>query len=317
MNDESDLDQAKPEPADPTSRRTALPWQLPKSDREDKEASARIARIMQHPSYRPADEELDFLEHDNARGVRLMLDYLKPESLLDQHSIKHTIVVFGSTRICEPSVAKAHAEELAHQCRLAPDDAGLKRRLRRAERVLENSSYYEMAQAFGRIVGEQEGPHGRRLVIVTGGGPGIMEAANRGASEVGARTVGLNITLPHEQYPNPYLTPGLGFRLRYFGIRKLHFLLRARALVIFPGGYGTLDELFETLTLIQTRKITPMPVILVGERYWRRVFDPAFLVDEGVIDPEDLELFSFAETADDIWADILNWYEHSNRAFVP
>lgn len=317
MNDKTDLEQVKPKPADPASRRTALPWQTPKSDREDVEASARIAQIMRHPSYRPADEELDFLEHDNARGVRLMLDYLKPESLLDQQGIRHTIVVFGSTRICEPAVAKEHAKELARLCRLAPGDAALKRKLRLAERVLENSSYYAMAQGFGRIVGKQEGPHGRRLVIVTGGGPGIMEAANRGASEAGARTVGLNITLPHEQYPNPYLTPGLGCRLRYFGIRKLHFLLRARALVVFPGGYGTLDELFETLTLIQTRKITPMPVILVGEQFWRRVFDPDFLVEEGVIDPEDLELFWFAETAEEIWADILTWYERSGSALVP
>lgn len=317
MKDEMDLRQVKPEPADPISRRTALPWQTPKSDQEDIEASARIAQIMRHPGYRPADEELDFLEQDNARGVRLMLDYLKPESLLDRQGISHTIVVFGSTRICEPRVAKAQVEELARMCLLSPEDAELKRKLRIAERVLDNSRYYQMAQAFGRIVSEQEGPEGHRLVIVTGGGPGIMEAANRGAFDVGARTVGLNITMPHEQFPNPYLTPGLCYSFRYFGMRKLHFLLRARALVVFPGGYGTLDELFETLTLIQTRTISPMPVILVGERFWRGVFDPEFLVEEGVVDPEDRELFWFAETADEIWADILRWYQRSGRALVP
>ena len=144
-----------------------------------------------------------------------------------------------------------------------------------------------------------------------------MEAANRGAFDVGARTVGLNITMPHEQFPNPYLTPGLCYSFRYFGMRKLHFLMRARALVVFPGGYGTLDELFETLTLIQTRTISPMPVILVGEQFWRGVFDPEFLVEEGVVDPEDRELFWFAETADEIWADILRWYQRSGRALVP
>lgn len=317
MKDESDIGQVKPEPANPISRRTALPWQTPKSDREDIEATARIAQIMRHPSYRPADEELDFLEQDNARGVRLMLDYLKPESLLDEQGIRHTIVVFGGTRICEPAVARSRVEEAARLCSLAPDDDALQRKLRIAQRVLENSRYYEMARAFGRIVGTQEGPHGRRLVIVTGGGPGIMEAANRGAFDAGARTVGLNITLPHEQFPNPYVTPGLCSRFRYFGIRKLHFLLRARALVVFPGGYGTLDEFFETVTLIQTRKITPMPVILVGESYWRRVFDPEFLIDEGVIDPEDRELFWFAETAEEIWEDILRWYQCSGRPLAP
>ncbi|WP_456237845.1 LOG family protein [Mangrovicoccus ximenensis] len=160
---------------------------------------------------------------------------------------------------------------------------------------------------------QASGRPGNRLVVVTGGGPGMMEAANRGASEAGARTAGLNITLPQEQYPNPYVTPELCFSFRYFGMRKLHFLMRARALVVFPGGYGTLDELFETLTLIQTRKIRPVPVVLVGRAFWERAVDFDFLVEEGVIDPEDRDLFWFAETAQEIWEDIRRWYDLAGR----
>jgi len=152
---------------------------------------------------------------------------------------------------------------------------------------------------------------------MTGGGPGIMEAANRGAHDVGAESIGLNITLPNEQFPNPYVTPELCFSFHYFAMRKLHFLMRARALVAFPGGYGTLDELFEVLSLAQTRKIAPVPVILVGESYWRRAFDPDFLVGEGVIDPEDRDLFWFVESAEDAWRDILSWYETIGRPLLP
>ena len=165
-----------------------------------------------------------------------------------------------------------------------------------------------------RLVGSAN--HGARkhhTVIVTGGGPGMMEAANRGAFDVGAKSVGLNISLPHEQYPNPYVTPELCFSFHYFALRKLHFLLRAKALVAFPGGYGTFDELFEILTLVQTRKIKPIPVVLVGESYWRRAIDMDFLVDEGVIDPEDRDLFWFAETAQEIWNGILHWHDASGE----
>jgi len=302
-----------PQPAHPSERSIELPWCHPKPRLEDPTVPDRIARIMADASYRQADQDVDFLNHDDTRGLRLQLDYLKPESLMEEHGIMHSIVVFGSTRIAEPQAVQRRVDELTEALAAAPDDAALARDLSIAGRVLAKSRYYEVARDFARLVGEAEGPHGNRLVVVTGGGPGIMEAANRGAHETGARTVGLNITLPREQYPNPYITPGLCFRFHYFGLRKLHFLMRARALVVFPGGYGTLDELFETLTLIQTRKITPVPVILVGETFWRKVFDPDFLVEEGVIDPEDRELFWFAESAEDIWADILRWYELAGR----
>ena len=191
-----------------------------------------------------------------------------------------------------------------------PGNAELERRLAITERLHANGRYYKVAREFSRLVGgANQGMRKPHTVIMTGGGPGIMEAANRGAFDAGAASVGLNIDLPHEQYPNPYVTPDLCFRFHYFALRKLHFLLRAKALVAFPGGYGTLDELFEVLTLVQTRKIKPIPVVLVGEAFWRRAVDFDFLLDEGVIDPEDRNLFWFAETAEEIWHGILRWYD--------
>ena len=306
---------AKPHPAHPTDRRSDLPWKAPKPGRDDPRAPALVAEILRSPEYRQADEDVDFLREDITRGLRLQLDFTKAESLLEAEGIRHSIVVFGSTRIPEPDAARRCVAELEAEVAACPDDAEAARRLGIARRVLAKSHYYGIARDFGRLVGRAAGPAGERLAIVTGGGPGMMEAANRGAHDAGARTVGLNITLPHEQYPNPYLTPGLCFRFHYFAVRKLHFLLRARALVVFPGGFGTLDELFETLTLIQTRKIAPLPVILVGRAYWQRVFDPDFLVEEGTIDPEDRDLFWFAETAEEIWDDIRRWYDRAGRRF--
>lgn len=306
----------KPEPAHPDLRRVELPWKTPKPNVEDPRASDLIDAILQSPEYRQADQDIAFLQDDDTRGVRLQLDYQKAEGLFEDHGIAHSIVVFGSTRICEPQAAQQKVADLEAQLAEDPENGGLEKQLRIARRVLDKSRYYQIAQEFGRIVGRTEGPMGNRLAVITGGGPGLMEAANRGAHDVSARTVGLNITLPHEQYPNPYLTPGLCFRFHYFAIRKLHFLLRARALVVFPGGFGTMDELFETLTLIQTRKIPPVPVILVGKSYWERAFDPGFLVEEGVIDEEDRDLFWYAETAEEIWDDILNWYAQSGKTLT-
>jgi len=215
------------------------------------------------------------------RGERLALGYLEPELVLREQDIQQTIVVFGGTRIREPGIEGSAGK---------PD-------------------YYGLAREFGAIVGRSgHGPTDCRLTLMTGGGPGIMEAANRGASDVGAKSIGLNIRLPHEQLPNQYITKELCFNFRYFAIRKLHFMLRAKALVVFPGGFGTLDELFETLNLMQCRKIRLLPVVLVGEQFWRGVFDPEFLVSEGVIDPEDRELFWYVETAKQAWDGILQWH---------
>ena len=304
-----------PTPADPDKRCVALPWQQPKATEEDPGALERVQAILNSPSYRRADNDGDFLAQDGVRGVRLQIDYLKPELLLEEHEIHHAIVVFGSTRICEPAAARRKVEALCTLLADDPSNAELTRRLAIAERIQAKSHYYEVAREFGRLVGSaNHGARKRHTVIVTGGGPGVMEAANRGAFDVGAKSVGLNISLPHEQYPNPYVTPELCFSFHYFALRKLHFLLRAKALVAFPGGYGTFDELFEVLTLIQTRKIKPIPVVLVGEAYWRRAVDMDFLVDEGVIDPEDRDLFWFADTAQDIWTGILHWHETSGEA---
>jgi uncharacterized protein (TIGR00730 family) len=299
-------------------RRQPLPGQRPKPGSEDPQAPANIRAIADSPSYREADEDPDFLRRDDMRGVRLMLDYLKPQTLLAEQNVAHTIVVFGSTRIPEPAAARREVEVLTSALAARPNDAGLRRRLKIARRILVKSGFYEIARDFGRLVGAcGDQAIGGRIMVMTGGGPGIMEAANRGARDAGAKSIGLNIALPHEQYPNPYVSPDLCLSFHYFAMRKLHFLMRARALVAFPGGYGTMDELFEVLTLAQTRKIAPVPVILVGEDYWRRVFDPEFLVAEGTIDPEDRELFWFAETAEDIWRDILLWYELKGEPLLP
>lgn len=303
-----------PNPPHPVNRREPLPWQCPKDPEEDPHAAERVQAILESPSYRRADADLDFLAHDGMRGVRLQIDYFKPELLLEEQGIRHTIVVFGSTRICEPAAAQRKVVALKAALTTDAGNKDLARRLAIAERVLAKSQYYEVARAFGRLVSAaNQTDEGRHTVVVTGGGPGIMEAVNRGAFDIGAKSVGLNIDLPHEQYPNPYVTPGLCFNFRYFAMRKLHFLLRAKALVAFPGGFGTFDELFEVLTLVQTRKIKPIPIVLVGERYWRHAVNLDFLVDEGVIDQEDRELFWFAETAQEVWNGILHWYDMSGE----
>jgi uncharacterized protein (TIGR00730 family) len=243
------------------------------------------------------------------RGVRLDIDYQKAELLLEAHRIDHTIIVFGSTRTKEPAAAARAVRTLQDALAQTPGDAQLERRLAVARRQQSSSRYYEIAREFGRLVGRGEAqPGAARIFVMTGGGPGVMEAANRGASDVGAATVGLNITLPHEQFPNPYVTPELCFSFHYFAIRKLHFMRRARALVAFPGGFGTLDELFETLTLIQTRKMPAVPVVLVGRAYWERVIDMDWLLEQGTIDPEDGEIFGYAETAAEAWQMICHWH---------
>jgi uncharacterized protein (TIGR00730 family) len=305
-------------PADPHRRREPLPWDRPKPVEEDPGAPFRVQAILDSPSYTQADQDIAFLNTSDTRGVRLQIDYLKAERLLEQHGVLHTIVVFGSTRIPEPTAARRRADALRRALQGDPDNEDLRWRAAVADRLLGKSRYYEVAREFGRLVGSAgQGDGNRRLLIMTGGGPGIMEAANRGAFDAGASSIGLNVTLPHEQYPNPYITPNLCFRFHYFAVRKLHFLLRARALVAFPGGYGTFDELFETLTLIQTRTIRPVPVVLVGEAYWRRAVDVDFLVAEGMIDPEDRELFWYAETAPEIWNLILTWHQVNGTPLCP
>jgi uncharacterized protein (TIGR00730 family) len=299
-----------PKPPSPAGRRQPLPEEKPKPPQEDPLASRRLAAIMASPSYRRADADPEFLSRGDVRGVRLLLDYLKTERILEQSGVKHTIVVFGGSRIAEPVGAERKLAEATAALEVDGDSPELARQVRVAERLAAKSHFYDVAREFGRLVAASNvGLGNERVVVATGGGPGIMEAANRGAFDVGAKSIGLNITLPHEQFPNPYLTPELAFQFHYFAMRKLHFLLRAKALVAFPGGYGTFDEVFEVLTLVQTRTINPIPVVLVGEEFWKTAVDFDYLVDEGLIDPEDRELFWFAEEAEEIWNGILAWYE--------
>jgi len=299
-----------PHPANRLCRDQPLPWQHRKSPNEDPAAYERIEKIIKNSGYRLAEEDREFLRQHETLGIRLQLDYLKAEMLLLQNGIEHTIVVFGSTRIVEKKEAFRQLEAARKALEADPESAEKRRDVKVAERILDKSGYYKIARKFGKYVGSAgKGPDDTRVTLMTGGGPGIMEAANRGAFDVGAKSIGLNISLPHEQYPNPYVTPELCFQFHYFAIRKLHFLLRAKALVVFPGGFGTVDELFSVLTLIQTRKIDPMPIILVGRKYWKRLIDIDFLEDEGMIDHEDRSLFWYAENAHEIWEGLLKWHK--------
>jgi len=299
-----------PHPVNPKQREKALPWAHPKSLNEDPDAHKRVEQIVKNSAYIIAEEDQDFLLQHETLGQRLDLDYLKAELLLQKHGIDHTIVVFGSTRIIEEKTAMHELESAQKALKKAPMSTKQMHKVNIAERILDKSRYYKIARKFGRLVGEAgKGPGDCRLTLMTGGGPGIMEAANRGAFDVGAKSIGLNISLPHEQFPNPYITPELCFRFHYFAIRKFHFLQRSKALVVFPGGFGTLDELFSVLTLIQTRKIDPIPIVLVGKKYWKHLINIDFLEDEGVIDPEDRSLFWYAESAKEIWEGLLNWHK--------
>jgi len=300
----------------PKEHQKPLPWQRPKPQQDEPDTQERVAAIMSNPNYIQADSDSAFLRQDAVRGVRLQVDYLKAELLLEEHGIEHTVVVYGSTRIVEASEAQRKINALEESL-MESETKSLKKELKIAKRILQKSHFYDEARKFGQIVGRSgKGSDDTTITLMTGGGPGIMEAANRGAFDVGAKSIGLNITLPHEQYPNPYVTPELCFQFHYFAMRKLHFLRRARALVVFPGGYGTFDECFEVLTLVQTRKIEPLPIIFVGQEYWESIVNFKTLVKEGVIDPEDLEIFRFAESAKEAWEIIMAWHKANNSDFV-
>ncbi len=303
------MKQKIPHLIDQKHRGKSFPWQHPKSLAEDPEAHKRTEQIVKSPSYIIAEQDTDFLQQHETLGVRLDLDYLKAELLLQQHGIEQTIVVFGSTRIIEEKTAKQQLESAQKALKKSPNSAKEIKSIKIAERIFDKSRYYTIARTFGQLVGKAgKGPTDSRTTLMTGGGPGIMEAANRGAFDVGAKSIGLNISLPHEQFPNPYITPELCFQFHYFAIRKLHFLERAKALVVFPGGFGTIDELFGALTLIQTRKIEPIPIVLVGKEYWKDIIDMDFFEDEGVIGLEERSLFWYAEDAQEIWKSLLTWH---------
>ncbi len=271
----------------------------------------RVQALLDSPAYIRADDDARFLHRDELRATRLQLEYLKPELTLQELGIKSTIVLFGGTRIVETGEAQERLNTLTGRLAAAPDDDELAREVSAARAVVGKSRYYDVAREFAHQVAHWTKETGREgeFIVTTGGGPGIMEAGNRGAEEAKVPTIGLNISLPMEQVPNPYITPELCFQFRYFALRKLHFIQRARALVAFPGGFGTLDELFNALCLVQTGKMEPIPIVLVGRDFWRAAIDLDFLAAEGVIAPADLELVHYAESAEDIASYIRHWYD--------
>jgi uncharacterized protein (TIGR00730 family) len=274
---------------------------FPRAKQEADRAKAGISTPQtQDPAYRLAFQDMDFLLREDLRPVRFQLELLKPELVIDEAGIASTFVMYGSARIPAPDKAQALLEA-------ATDDASRKI----AERLVAKSKYYEVARELGRLASsfpvDTDGQ--RHFVVCSGGGPSIMEAANRGACDVGAESIGLNIVLPHEQAPNPYVTPRLSLQFHYFALRKMHFLLHARALAAFPGGFGTFDELFELLTLIQTGKIQPIPVLLYGKEFWQRVVNFEALVEEGVVSAKDLDIFTYCETAEEGWECVQRFYQ--------
>jgi uncharacterized protein (TIGR00730 family) len=277
--------------------------------REDAEVANRPTEApqTQHSAYRLAFQDMDFLLREDLRPVRFQLELLKPELMLDEANIESTFVFYGSARIPEPDRADALIETAATDYQRVV-----------AERLKAKAHYYEEARRLARIV-SRVGPTDegkRQFVVCSGGGPSIMEAANRGACDEGQESIGLNIVLRHEQMPNPFVTPSLSFQFHYFALRKMHFLLRARAVAVFPGGYGTFDEMFELLTLIQTGKVKPLPIVLFGREFWERVVNWEALAEEGVINIDDLDLFKFVESAEEAWDHVQTYWSEQGETLV-
>jgi len=278
-----------------TERRLADAW-------AELQSHSDLGNPLEADAYRLAFADPEFLLRRETRGIRFQLEMLKPDLDQTEQGIENTIVVFGSARFPSPEEAQKNLQD----AQLSGDASALTL----AQRQLRNAHFYDQARLFARLVAGYSA-HRRpeeRLFISTGGGPGIMEAANRGAHEMGAPSVGLNIALPHEQNANPYVTPTLSFKFHYFALRKMHFMMRAKALVAFPGGFGTLDELFEVITLVQTRKAKPVPIVLYGSDYWKRLFNTDVMLEEGVISPQDMDLFSYVDDPQSAWDSIRTFY---------
>jgi uncharacterized protein (TIGR00730 family) len=278
-----------------TERRLADAW-------AELQSHAQNGNPLDADAYRLAFADPEFLLRRETRGIRIQLEMLKPDIEQSAQGIENTVVVFGSARFPAPEDAQTSLT----QAQASGDIAAITL----AQRHVRNARHYDQARLFARLVAGYSArkPIADRMFICTGGGPGIMEAANRGAHEMGALTVGLNIALPHEQSANPYVTPSLSFKFHYFALRKMHFMMRAKALVAFPGGFGTLDELFEVITLVQTRKAKPVPIVLFGTDYWKRLLNFDVLVEEGAISPEDLKLFTYVDEPQDAWDAIRSFY---------
>jgi hypothetical protein len=270
--------------------------------------------ILASPSYLLAQEDQALLAMEEMRGVRMLLELGKPELALQADKIHSTVIVFGGTQIVERTAAERRLSEARRALAANPGDPKATREVERSQRLLDQAHYYDSARQFAKLVSiDNQCESQRDYVVITGGGPGIMEAANRGAFDVGCKSIGLNIKLPAEQQPNPFITPELCFQFKYFALRKFHFILRAAAVVLFPGGFGTLDEMFETLTLRQTHRMQPVPIILFGRSYWSKVIDFQFLADSGVIADHHLDLFTYAETPAEAWQQILDFHAQPQR----
>lgn len=269
----------------------------------DLQAEARTSDWLEPEAHRLAFADPEFLLRRETRGIRFQLEMLKPDLAQAEAKIEHTVVVFGSARFLDMASAQERLQ--------AAQQAGLASDIAQAQTLVRNAQHYENARTFARLVAQSCSclPESEKLFICTGGGPGIMEAANRGAQDAGAPSVALNIALPHEQKPNPYVTPELSFKFHYFALRKMHFMMRAKALVAFPGGFGTLDELFEVMTLVQTRKARAVPILLFGTDFWKRLIDMEMLVQEGTISRDDLQLFRLVDTPEDAWKAICDFYQ--------
>lgn len=294
-----------------------IPEKMFLSAEEDADVAKRVSDTAQtrSPSYRLAYTDDDFLLRDELRPVRLQLELLKPELLQQENGINSTIVVFGSARIPDRETATKRLHKAEQRAIKDPDNKEAARDVKIARRILANVKYYDEARELAGIITRNSQQDEKcDHVVITGGGPGIMEAANRGAMDADGKSIGLNIVLPFEQSPNRYITPELTFQFHYFAVRKMHFLMRARALVAFPGGFGTLDELFETLTLIQTKKIRPVPVLLFGREYWKRIINFEAMIEEGTIHADDMKLFKYVETAADAWQSIRSFNMHAENS---
>ena len=270
--------------------------------------NSNLDQIINSSTFRLAHEDLELLNSSSMRGVRMLLEISKPELQLEDAGITSTIIVFGGARLKEQQFSEADLETALNDLKADPESDALQRKVSRCRRLVELSTFYDAAREFSFLASRYGQPEDHSApccsshVIVTGGGPGIMEAANRGAFEAGCRSIGFNIELPHEQFPNPYITPNLCFKFNYFALRKFHFVMRSVGAVLFPGGYGTLDELFEVLTLRQVGTKHAMPIVLFGKDYWSRLIDFEFMADSGLIDDEDLHLIQFADTPSEAWA---------------
>lgn len=269
----------------------------------DLQAEAKGSDWLEPEAHRLAFADPEFLLRRETRGIRFQLEMLKPDLAQAEAGIEHTVVVFGSARFVDRSAAQAQLQ--------AAQQSGQTQDIAKARALVRNAEHYENARTFAQLVAKSCSclPAEEKLFVCTGGGPGIMEAANRGAQEAGALSVALNIALPHEQHPNPYVTPDLSFKFHYFALRKMHFMMRAKALVAFPGGFGTLDELFEVMTLVQTRKARPVPILLFGTAFWKSLINMDVLLQEGTISPDDLQLFHYVDTPEAAWQTICEFYQ--------